>query len=408
MPANPHSTTLETGGKLAELGWIESGSHRTPSSPFRPRARGADPSPQGPLDELIVIDNLAIVGATGAVGRELCRLIEQRSVRARRITLFASARSAGIRIPVGGREIAVQELNERSFEGVNYAIFSAGGDRSKQFAPIAVRAGCTVIDNSSAFRMDADVPLVIPEINPEDARSHRGILAVPNCSTIILAVAVWPLNRANRVTRIVVSTYQAASGAGAAAMEELRTQTHSVLHGQPAAPNVFPHTIAFNLFSHNTPIGDDGYNTEERKMIQETRKIFHEPDLALTATCIRVPVMRAHSESINLTFERPITPNAAREVLARAPGLRIVDDRVGNRFPMPLDASGVDEVLVGRIRQDLSQPDNRGLELFVAGDQLRKGAALNALQILDLLTAQSARAWVSPLGPSGYGGLSPL
>ncbi len=329
--------------------------------------------------------NLAIVGATGAVGREVCTLLEQRGVRAERITLLASARSAGKSIPISGHETPVSELTERSFDGVDYAIFSAGGDRSKHFAPIAVRAGCVVVDNSSAFRMDPSVPLVIPEINPDDAKNHRGILAVPNCSTIIMAVAVWPLHRANRVTRMVVSTYQAASGAGAAAMDELRTQTHMVLHGQPAVPKVFPHPIAFNLFSHNTPIGDDGYNMEERKMIQETRKIFHAPDLPITATCIRVPVMRAHSESINLTFEHPMTPSEARDILSHAPGLRIVDDAANNKFPMPLDASGVDEVLVGRIRQDLSQPDRRGIDLFVSGDQLRKGAALNALQILDLL-----------------------
>jgi aspartate-semialdehyde dehydrogenase len=242
-----------------------------------------------------------------------------------------------------------------------------------------------VIDNSSAFRMDAGVPLVVPEINAADARHHKGIIANPNCSTIIMNVPVWPLHKVNRVRRIVVSTYQSASGAGAAAMEELRTQTADVLAGQPARPSVFPHPIAFNLFSHNTAIGPDGYNVEERKMVDETRKIFHDADMAISATCIRVPVMRAHSESINLTFERPMTPDEVREILRDAPGVIIIDDPRKNYFPMPVDASGQDDVLVGRIRQDISQPDGRGIEMFVSGDQLRKGAALNAVQILEAI-----------------------
>ncbi len=331
------------------------------------------------------VSHLAVVGATGAVGVEVCSILETRDLAPERISLLASARSAGRSSTVRGQNVPVRELTERSFEGVDFAIFSAGAERSRQFAPSAVRAGAVVVDNSSAFRMDPETPLVIPEINPDDARRHRGIIANPNCSTIIMNVAVWPLHRVNPVRRIIVSTYQSASGAGAAAMEELRIQTTDHLAGRAIAPRVFPHPIAFNLFSHNTPIAPDGYNTEERKMIDETRKIFHDASIAITATCIRVPVMRAHSESINVTFDRPITPDEVRDILRSAPGVEVVDDRQANRFPMPLDASGKDDVLVGRIRRDLSQPDGRGIELFVSGDQLRKGAALNAVQIVELL-----------------------
>ncbi len=332
-----------------------------------------------------MIRNLAIVGATGAVGREACNILEERGLSFDRLTLLASSRSAGTNVSVNGHSMTVQELSDRSFKDVDYAIFSAGGDRSKHYAPIAVKAGAVVIDNSSAFRMDPGTPLVVPEINPGDLKGHRGIIANPNCSTIIMAMAVWPLHRVNPVRRIVVSTYQSASGAGASAMEELKTQTADHLAGRKVTPQVFPHPIAFNLFSHNTPIGADGYNTEERKMIDETRKIFHAPSIAVAPTCIRVPVLRAHSEAVNLTFERPITAGEARSILSKAPGVTVVDDAKANRFPMPLEASGQDNVLVGRIRQDISQSDGRGIELFVSGDQLRKGAALNAIQILELL-----------------------
>ncbi|MBI1826992.1 MAG: aspartate-semialdehyde dehydrogenase, partial [Planctomycetes bacterium] len=283
-----------------------------------------------------------------------------------------------------------EELTSRSFEGVNFAIFSAGGDRSKEFAPVAVRSGAVVIDNSSAFRMDPQTPLVVPEINPRDAFEHHGIIANPNCSTIIMAVAVWPLHKINRVRRMVVSTYQSASGAGAAAMHELHTQTADVLAGKKPTPKVFPHPIAFNLFSHNTPIGHDGYNTEERKMIDETRKIFHDAEIGIAPTCIRVPVPRAHSESVTLTFEKPMSPREAKEILLHSPGIHVVDDAEANRFPMPIEASGRDEVLVGRIRADISDPSGCGLQLFVSGDQLRKGAALNAIQILELLCTSSS------------------
>lgn len=331
------------------------------------------------------IRHLAIVGATGAVGVEVCAILDERNMPVERLRLLASARSAGKTIIIRGQSVLVQELTEHSFNGVDYAIFSAGADRSRQFAPTAVKAGAVVIDNSSAFRMDPKTPLVVPEINPGDTAWHHGIIANPNCSTIIMNIAVWPLHRVNPVRRIVVSTYQSASGAGAAAMEELRTQTADHLAGRKVAPRVFPHPIAFNLFSHNTPIGPDGYNSEERKMIDETRKIFHDPSIAITATCVRVPVMRAHSEAINLTFDRPIGPDEVRDILRSAPGVELADDCNRNRFPMPIDASGRDNVLVGRIRRDASQPDGRGIDLFVSGDQLRKGAALNAVQIVELL-----------------------
>lgn len=329
--------------------------------------------------------SLAIVGATGAVGRELCALIEERSPNIHKVRLLASPRSAGQKISVLGREIEVQPLGEDSFDGIGVAIFTAGGDISLKWAAFAVGTGAVVIDNSSAFRMDPTVPLVIPEINPQTIAENDGIIANPNCSTIIMNMAVWPLHKINPVRRIVVSTYQAASGAGAAAMEELRSQSEAVLNGEKPEPSVFPYPIAFNLFSHNTPIGDDGYNTEERKMIDETRKIFAEPKLAITATCIRVPVMRAHAESINLTFDKPITPKDIRKALHDAPGVELVDDAMTGLFPMPIDASGKDNVLIGRIRQDVSREDHRGIEMFVCGDQLRKGAALNAIQIMEIL-----------------------
>jgi aspartate-semialdehyde dehydrogenase len=332
-----------------------------------------------------MIRHLAVVGATGAVGREVCTLLDERGLRPKRLSLLSSSRGHGETIAVAGREYAVRELTESSFDGVDFAIFSAGSECSKRFAPVAARAGAVVIDNSSAFRMDPDVPLVVPEINREEVGAHRGIIANPNCSTIVMNVPVWPLHRVNPVERIVVSTYQAASGAGASALEELKTQTRDVQAGRGATPRVFPHQIAFNIFSHDTPIGPDGYNTEERKMIDETRKIFREPSLAISATCIRVPVLRAHSEAINLTFERPITPDQVREILTAAPGVKLVDDVAEGRFPMPIDASGQNDVLVGRIRQDAGQPAGRGIEMFVCGDQLRKGAALNAIQILELL-----------------------
>jgi aspartate-semialdehyde dehydrogenase len=325
------------------------------------------------------------MGATGAVGTEFLRLLEQRSFPMDSLKLLASSRSAGKKVPFAGQELTVEELTEDSFDGVDLVLSSAGGSISKKFAPVAVQAGCTVVDNTSAFRMDPQTPLVIPEVNPEDIRNHKGIIANPNCSTIIMNVPVWPLHKVCPIKRIVVSTYQAASGAGAAAMAELEQGARAMLDKQPFEPKVLPYPAAFNVFCHNSDIGDDGYNVEETKMVLETRKIFHAPEILVSATCVRVPVLRAHSEAINIEFARPISEQEVREILSRAPGVKVVDDRRRNYFPMPLEASDRDEILVGRIRQDISQPDGRGIDMFVSGDQIRKGAALNAVQIAELL-----------------------
>ncbi len=329
--------------------------------------------------------SIAILGATGAVGSEFLKILQERNFPISKLKLLSSARSAGKKIRFGDEQLVVEQADEKSFEGVELVLASAGSSVSKKFAPIAVAAGAVVIDNTSAFRMDEDVPLVIPEINPEDIRQHKGIIANPNCSTIIMNVPVWPLHKVNPIRRIVVSTYQAVSGAGAAAMAELEESAKAFLDNRPFKPRVLPHPSAFNVFSHDSEIGQDGYNLEERKMIRETRKIFHDQDVLITATCVRVPVMRAHCEAINLQFASPISEQEVREILFAAPSVRIVDDRERNYFPMPIDASGGDDVLVGRIRQDVSQPDGCGIEMFVAGDQIRKGAALNAIQIAELL-----------------------
>ena len=329
---------------------------------------------------------VAIVGATGAVGVELIRCLEQRAFPLAELRLFASARSAGKTLEFRGRALTVRELREDSFAGVDIALFSAGGATSRRFAPLAVRAGATVIDNSSAFRMDAGVPLVVPEINPQAIRTHRGIIANPNCCAIISIVPLWPVHRANRIARLLLATYQAASGAGAAAMNELRESTRAWLVGRTYPPSVLPHPYAFNLFSHNTRIDPaSGYNEEETKVIQETRKIFGDAQIRISATCVRVPVLRAHSVAITFECERPITPAEVRSLLQAAPGVKLVDDAERNHFPMPIDASGQDAILVGRIRQDLSDPSGRSISLFVAGDQLLKGAALNAVQIAEVL-----------------------
>jgi len=329
--------------------------------------------------------NLAIAGVTGAVGQEFLRIIEQREFPFDSLKVLASSRSAGKKIEFKGKTYIVEELTAESFEGIDIALFSAGGARSRDFAPAAVRAGAVVVDNSSAFRMDPDVPLVVPEINPQKIAEHNGIIANPNCSTIIGIVPVWPLHKVNPVKRMVVSTYQAASGAGLSAMLELESQTREILEGNQPTCRAFPYQIAFNCFSHNSPLGPNGYNQEETKMVNETRKIFDCPDIAITCTCIRIPVLRAHCESINLEFTDPIAPDQVRDLLGAAPGVKVLDDRQNNRFPMPIDASGKDDIYVGRIRQDQSLPGNRGINLWVAGDQLRKGAALNAVQIAEKL-----------------------
>jgi aspartate-semialdehyde dehydrogenase len=328
--------------------------------------------------------SVALAGATGAVGAEFLQLLEQRDFPLGNLKLLASARSVGKKIVFKGKEIAVEELTRDSFTDCDIAFFSAGGGRSKEFAQAAVDAGAVVIDNSSAFRMTEGVPLVVPEVNPEAALLHKGIIANPNCSTILLVMALAPLQKLSPIKRVVVSTYQAASGAGAAAMEELEAQTGEVLSGKPATKNIFPHQIAFNLFSHNTPIDATGYNEEELKMVKETRKIMDLPHLAVTATCIRVPILRAHSESVNIEFvsDRP-SVEAIRAALDAFPGVTVIDNRTANHFPMPIEASGKDETLVGRIREDLSNPN--AIDLFLAGDQILKGAALNGYQIAELL-----------------------
>jgi aspartate-semialdehyde dehydrogenase len=329
---------------------------------------------------------VAIAGVTGAVGAEFIATLDKRSFRVGRLKALASRRSAGRRIVFRGREIVVEELNERSFDGVDIALFSAGSGVSKQFSPIAARAGAVVIDNSSAFRMDPNVPLVIPEINGRRIAEHKGIIAVPNCSAITALVPLWPIHRQNRIKRLIISTYQAASGAGAAAMEELVESTRANLAGESYQQRVLPHPYAFNVFNHDTRVDPDtGYNEEETKVIRETRKIFEDDRIAIGVTCVRVPVLRAHCEAITFECERPISEHEVREILSSAPGVKIVDDRARNYFPMPIDASGQDDVLVGRIRRDLSDPSGHSISMFVAADQLLKGAALNAVQIAELL-----------------------
>ena len=334
---------------------------------------------------------VAVVGATGAVGIELLRCLEQRRFPLAELRLFASARSAGRELGFRGERLVVRELCADSFAGVHVALFSAGAATSRRFAPLAVQAGATVIDNSSAFRMDPAVPLVVPEINAHSLRSHRGIIANPNCCAIISITPLWPVHRVNRIERLLLATYQAASGAGAAAMEELRESTRAFLEGRDYPPRVLPHPYAFNLFSHNTRIDPaTGYNDEETKVMHETRKIFDDSALRVSATCVRVPVLRAHSVAISFECERPISAAEVRELMRTAPGVQLVDDPERNYFPMPQDASGREAILVGRIRQDLSDPSGRSIALFVAGDQLLKGAALNAVQIAESLAQRPA------------------
>jgi aspartate-semialdehyde dehydrogenase len=329
---------------------------------------------------------VAIAGVTGAVGAEFIATMDRRRFPVKKLKALASARSAGKTVGFRGETIVIEELTERSFDGVDIALFSAGGGISRKFSPAAVKAGAVVIDNSSAFRMDTNVPLVIPEINAQRIREHRGIIAVPNCSAITALVPLWPIHRANRIKRVIISTYQAASGAGAAAMAELVESTRASLNGEAYPPKVMPHPYAFNLFSHNTAVDPEtGYNDEETKVIKETRKIFEDERIAIGVTCVRVPVLRAHCEAITFECERPITEHDVRAILSTAPGVRIVDDRTKNYFPMPVDASGQDDVLVGRIRKDLSDATGHSISMFVSADQLLKGAALNAIQIAELL-----------------------
>src|SRR5438445_1461083 len=329
---------------------------------------------------------VAIAGVTGAVGAEFIATMDKRAFRVGKLKALASARSAGKTIEFRGERIVIEELGDNSFDGVDIALFSAGGGIARKFAPIAVKAGAVVVDNSSAFRMEQSVPLVIPEINANRIGEHNGIIANPNCSAITALVPLWPVHRANRIKRVILSTYQAASGAGAAAMNELLESTRASLEGQTYQPKVLPHSCAFNLFNHDSAVDPaTGYNEEETKVIQETRKIFEDDSIGVGVTCVRLPVLRAHSQSITFECERPISEDQVRAILSHAPGVRIVDDRDKNYFPMPIDASGQDDVLVGRIRKDLSDPSGHSISMFVAADQLLKGAALNAIQIAELL-----------------------
>ncbi len=330
--------------------------------------------------------NVAVVGATGAVGIEMMETLEKRNFPVKNLKLLASSRSVGKKLKFKGENLLVEELKENSFKGVEIALFSAGASRSKEFAPAAVSAGAVVIDNSSAFRMEADVPLVVPEVNPGDVKKHKGIIANPNCSTIIMVVAVYPLHKKKKLVRLVASTYQAASGAIAKAMTELEEQSRLFLGGKKLSkPEALPQRIAFNLFPHIDVFLDNGYTKEEMKMLYEGRKIMHHPDLRVSCTCVRVPVMRAHSESLNMEFEKDVTPEEARKILSDAPGVELKDDPANKLYPMPIDASGRYDVIVGRIRQDSSRMDKKGLDIFVSGDQLLKGAALNAVQIAEIL-----------------------
>jgi aspartate-semialdehyde dehydrogenase len=326
---------------------------------------------------------VAILGATGAVGTELLELLASRNFPVADLKLLASPKSAGTTLKFKGEDLPVEATTDRSFQGIDIVLASAGGSTSKALADRIVEAGAVMVDNSSAFRMRPDVPLVVPEVNAAAIKSHQGIIANPNCTTILMAVAIYPLHQIQPIQRIIAATYQSASGAGARAMLEVENQTRDILDGKPAQPEIFPYPLAFNLFPHNTPINEAGYCEEEMKMVNETRKIFGVPDLRVSATCVRVPVLRAHSEAINLEFAAPFSPDLAREIISRSPGVKLVEDWEKNYFPMPIDASGKDEVLVGRIRQDISHPN--GLELWLCGDQIRKGAALNAVQIAELL-----------------------
>lgn len=326
---------------------------------------------------------VAILGATGAVGTELINLLHERAFPLSELKLLASPRSAGKTLSFQNQDLTIEVVQEDSFDGVDIVLASAGGSTSQKWADTIVKAGAVMIDNSSAFRMNPNVPLVVPEINPEALQTHQGIIANPNCTTILMGVAIYPLHLRQAIQRIIVSTYQSASGAGALAMEEVKNQAQAILNGENPQAEILPYPLAFNLFTHNSPILDNHYCEEEMKMVNETRKIFSTPQMNISATCVRVPVLRAHSESINLEFEQPFAVEEAREIISQASGVELVEDWQQNYFPMPIDATGKDDVLVGRIRQDISNPNC--LELWLCGDQIRKGAALNAVQIAELL-----------------------
>jgi len=330
---------------------------------------------------------VAVAGATGAVGVEMLRVLEQRDFPASEVRALASSRSAGRRVPFAGGELVVEEMTEASFEGVDIALFSAGAEISRRFRDAVERAGCVMIDNSSAFRMEEGVPLVVPEVNPRDAALHSGVIANPNCSTIQMVVALKPLHDLSPVRRVVVSTYQAASGAGQAAMDELYEQSGDFLAGRTFEPHNFAHRIAFNCIPQIDVFMEDASTKEEWKMVVETRKIMHAPEVRLAATCVRVPVLRCHSESVNVEFDAPVSVEDARAALSAAPGIILLDDPAGQLYPMPALLEGTDDTYVGRLRRDPSV--EHGLAFWVVADQLRKGAALNAVQIAELLLPEA-------------------
>lgn len=327
--------------------------------------------------------NVAILGATGAVGQTMIKILEERNFPVNEIKFLASERSAGKEVEYYGMKYKVEAVCEEAFENVDIALFSAGGERSKKWAPIAASKGAVVIDNSSAFRMGPEVPLVVPEVNPEDVKWHKGIIANPNCSTIQMVVALYPIHKVKKIKRIIVATYQAVSGAGATAIEDLELETKAVMEGKYFYPRALPHHIAFNVIPRIDNFEPNGYTKEELKMINETRKIMHEPDIKVSPTCVRVPVYVGHSEAVTIETQEPITAEEAREILKNAPGVVVEDDSFNNVYPTPIEVAGKDDVFVGRIRKDLGFEN--GLSMWIVGDNLRKGAATNAVQIAELL-----------------------
>ena len=336
---------------------------------------------------------VAVVGATGLVGQEFIKVLEQRNFPMTSILLLASDRSAGKKLFVNHREIEVEETTPEAFKKIDIALFSAGAEVSRYFSPIAAQSGAVVVDNSSAFRMTPAIPLVVPEVNPEDIKWHKGIIANPNCSTIQMVVALYPLHKVNPIKRIIVDTYQAVSGTGSAAIEELTTQAKQVLEGQTAIPHVYPHQIAFNILPEIDVFLDNGYTKEEWKVVEETRKIMHADAIAISATCVRVPVFTGHSMAIHIEFSKPMSPDEAQRILAQAPGIKLLDDPTISLYPQPWSAAGTDEVFVGRIHRDASHPN--GLVMWVVADNLRKGAALNAVQIAEEMVR---RGWLNQRG----------
>ncbi len=337
---------------------------------------------------------IAILGATGLVGQEFINVLTQRNFPMNSIHLLASDRSAGRKMFIAHREIEVKEATPESFQGIDIVLASAGAEVSKHFSPVAAQSGAVVIDNSSAFRMNTKVPLVVPEVNATDIKLHKGIIANPNCSTIQMVVALYPLHKVNPIKRIIVDTYQAVSGmGGVSAIEELTTQARQVLEGNNTVPHVFPHQIAFNILPEIDVFLDNGYTKEEWKLVEETRKIMHASEIAISATCVRVPIITSHSEAVHVEFSRPMLPEEARHILTQAPGVKVLDDPVISLYPQPWSAAGTDEVFVGRIRQDAS--NNRGLVMWIVADNLRKGAALNAIQIAEEMIKNN---WVHPGG----------